>query len=286
MPDFDIDFCQDRPRRGDPLRAATNTARDRVAQIITFGKLQARAVLRDVGRVLEMPYGQVDRICKLVPNNPAASGHPAAGDRRRAAAAGRCATSDEDGRAADGDRAAARGPVPPRLDPCRGRGDRRPAADRAGAALPRSALGHAGHAVQHEIRRARGAGEVRLPRPEDADRPGARRRPAARRAAIALDLDQLPLDDAKTYELLAARRHGRRVPARRPGHARHAAQAAARPVRGHHRGRWRSTARARWRTSRATSRCKHGEEEPTTCIPRLRAESWTRPTASWSTRNR
>ena len=44
---------------------------DRVAQIITFGKLQARAVLRDVGRVLGMAYGHVDKICKLVPNNPA-----------------------------------------------------------------------------------------------------------------------------------------------------------------------------------------------------------------------
>ena len=42
-----------------------------MAQIITFGKLQARAVLRDVGRVLQMPYGQVDRLCKLVPKNPA-----------------------------------------------------------------------------------------------------------------------------------------------------------------------------------------------------------------------
>ena len=45
---------------------------DQVAQIITFGKLQARAVLRDVGRVLQIPYGQVDRLCKMVPNNPAA----------------------------------------------------------------------------------------------------------------------------------------------------------------------------------------------------------------------
>jgi DNA polymerase-3 subunit alpha len=45
--------------------------KDRVAQIITHGKLQARAVLRDVGRVLQMPYGQVDKLCKLVPNNPA-----------------------------------------------------------------------------------------------------------------------------------------------------------------------------------------------------------------------
>ena len=45
--------------------------RDQVAQIITFGKLQARLVLRDVGRVLQMPHGQVDRLAKLVPNNPA-----------------------------------------------------------------------------------------------------------------------------------------------------------------------------------------------------------------------
>ncbi|MBT6407600.1 MAG: DNA polymerase III subunit alpha, partial [Rhodospirillaceae bacterium] len=70
MPDFDIDFCQD--RRDEVIRYVQDKyGRDRVAQIITFGKLQARAVLRDVGRVLEMPYGQVDRICKLVPNNPA-----------------------------------------------------------------------------------------------------------------------------------------------------------------------------------------------------------------------
>ncbi len=70
MPDFDIDFCQD--RRDEVIRHVQDKyGNDRVAQIITFGKLQARAVLRDVGRVLEMPYPQVDRICKLVPNNPA-----------------------------------------------------------------------------------------------------------------------------------------------------------------------------------------------------------------------
>ncbi len=70
MPDFDVDFCQD--RRDEVIRYVQDKyGHDRVAQIITFGKLQARAVLRDVGRVLEMPYGQVDRICKLVPNNPA-----------------------------------------------------------------------------------------------------------------------------------------------------------------------------------------------------------------------
>jgi DNA polymerase-3 subunit alpha len=69
MPDFDIDFCQD--RRDEVIRYVRDKyGADRVAHIITFGKLQARAVLRDVGRVLQLPYGQVDRICKLIPNNP------------------------------------------------------------------------------------------------------------------------------------------------------------------------------------------------------------------------
>ncbi|WDR05908.1 DNA polymerase III subunit alpha [Devosia rhodophyticola] len=70
MPDFDIDFCQD--RREEVIRYVQQKyGSDQVSQIITFGTLQARAVLRDVGRVLQMPYGQVDRICKLVPANPA-----------------------------------------------------------------------------------------------------------------------------------------------------------------------------------------------------------------------
>jgi DNA polymerase III subunit alpha len=70
MPDFDIDFCQD--RRDEVIRYVQEKyGRDQVAQIITFGTLQARGVLRDVGRVLQMPYGQVDKLCKLVPQNPA-----------------------------------------------------------------------------------------------------------------------------------------------------------------------------------------------------------------------
>ena len=69
MPDFDIDFCQD--RRDEVIAYVQQKfGADRVAQIITFGKLQARAVCRDVGRVLQLPYGQVDRLCKLIPNNP------------------------------------------------------------------------------------------------------------------------------------------------------------------------------------------------------------------------
>ncbi|WP_287460232.1 DNA polymerase III subunit alpha [Sphingomonas sp.] len=69
MPDFDIDFCE--TRRGEVIRYVQEKyGRDQVAQIITFGKLKARAVLKDTGRVLQMSYGQVDRLAKLVPNHP------------------------------------------------------------------------------------------------------------------------------------------------------------------------------------------------------------------------
>jgi len=70
MPDFDIDFCQN--RRDEVIRYVQDKyGHDRVAQIITHGTLQARAVVRDVGRVLQIPYGQVDRLAKLIPANPA-----------------------------------------------------------------------------------------------------------------------------------------------------------------------------------------------------------------------
>jgi len=69
MPDFDIDFCQE--RRDEVIDYVRKKfGEDRVAQIITFGKFQARAVVRDVGRVLQMSYNQVDSICKLIPNIP------------------------------------------------------------------------------------------------------------------------------------------------------------------------------------------------------------------------
>lgn len=70
MPDFDIDFCQE--RRGEVIRYVRDKyGAESVAMIITFGTLQAKAVLRDVGRVMQMPYMQVDRLAKLVPFNPA-----------------------------------------------------------------------------------------------------------------------------------------------------------------------------------------------------------------------
>ena len=70
MPDFDIDFCQE--RRDEVIKYVQDKyGHDRVAQIITFGKLQARNTVRDVGRVLQMNYGHVDRLAKMIPNNPA-----------------------------------------------------------------------------------------------------------------------------------------------------------------------------------------------------------------------
>jgi len=72
MPDFDIDFCQE--RRDEVVRYVQQKyGEDRVAHIMALGSLQARAAVRDVGRVLQMPLGLVDRIAKMIPNPP---GHP------------------------------------------------------------------------------------------------------------------------------------------------------------------------------------------------------------------
>jgi DNA polymerase-3 subunit alpha len=69
MPDFDVDFCQ--ARREEVIDYVKRRyGEDRVAQIGTIGKLQARAAVRDVGRVLQIPYPVVDRCCRMIPNNP------------------------------------------------------------------------------------------------------------------------------------------------------------------------------------------------------------------------
>ena len=70
MPDFDVDFCQE--RREEVIRYVQQRyGADRVAQIITHGKLQAKAVIRDVGRAMGVPFYVVERLAKLIPNNPA-----------------------------------------------------------------------------------------------------------------------------------------------------------------------------------------------------------------------
>ena len=68
MPDFDIDFCQE--GRDEVIKYVKEKYPNKVAQIITFGKLQARMALRDIGRVLGLPYGRVDQLCKMIPFDP------------------------------------------------------------------------------------------------------------------------------------------------------------------------------------------------------------------------
>ena len=68
MPDFDIDFCEE--QRDKVFEYLKTKYKDGVAHIITFGKLKARMALRDVGRVLGLPYGHVDKICKMIPFDP------------------------------------------------------------------------------------------------------------------------------------------------------------------------------------------------------------------------
>ena len=146
MPDFDIDFCQE--RRDEVVRYVRDKyGADRVAQIIALGSLQARAAVRDAGRVLQMPLGLVDRIAKLIPNPPGKSI-----SLREAV--------DSEPRL---QQIAESEPIAQRLfeitekieglyrhastHPA-GRGDRRPAAGRNPAAVPRSALRHAGDPVR------------------------------------------------------------------------------------------------------------------------------------------
>ncbi len=149
MPDFDVDFCQE--RRGEVIEYVRQKyGVDRVAQIITFGTLQARAVLRDVGRVLQLPFGQVDRLAKLVPFNPAQP--PTLG---RSAGNGAKATGGDGCRgscgASSAHRAAAGGALPQRLHARRRRRHGRPAAAGTDAALSRSEIRHACDPVQHEV---------------------------------------------------------------------------------------------------------------------------------------
>ena len=68
MPDFDIDFCEE--KRDLVFEYLNKKYKDSVAHIITFGKLKARMVIRDVGRVMGLPYGFVDSICKMIPFDP------------------------------------------------------------------------------------------------------------------------------------------------------------------------------------------------------------------------
>ncbi len=135
MPDIDIDFAVAGRER--VINYVTEKyGRDRVAQIITFSTMAARAAVRDAGRVLEVPYGVVDKIAKLIPEGPGQTLDECLkpnGELRKAVDA-------DPGREGDHRaRAAARGPDARRLDPRRRRRDRRPAADRRSCRCSRRA---------------------------------------------------------------------------------------------------------------------------------------------------
>ncbi len=199
MPDFDIDFCQE--RRDEVIAYVRDRyGADRVAQIITFGSFLARGVLRNVGRVLEMPLGQVDKLAKLVPQNPA---HPvtlkqAVADEARLQEA---AKADE--------KVARMLAIAERLEGLYSNASTHAAgvviADRPLIELaplyrdPKSAM----PATQFNMKWVEQAGLVKF------DFLGLKTLTVLKRAVdlvarrgIAIDLNQIPLDDAKTYAML------------------------------------------------------------------------------------
>ena len=169
MPDFDIDFCQD--QRDEVIRYVRDEyGHDRVAQIITFGKLQARAVLRDVGRVLRHALRPGRPHLQAGAQQSGQAGDAGPGARERAAPAGADDADEEITRLIDlalqleglyrNASTHAAGVVI---------GDR--PLDELVPLYRDTALGiAAGHPVQHEMGRDGGPGEVRLPRPQDPDR--------------------------------------------------------------------------------------------------------------------
>ncbi len=232
MPDFDIDFCQD--RRGEVIDYVQQRyGRDQVAQIITFGTLQARGVLRDVGRVLQMPYGQVDKLTKLVPQNPAA---PVTLAAAIASEPKLQAFRDEDpvvARAFD---------IAQRLEGLTRHASTHAAgiviSDRPLSELvplyrdPKSDM----PVTQFNMKWVEPAGLVKF------DFLGLKTLTVLdvavkllKQRGVEIDLATLPLDDAPSYADAGARRRGRRVPGGKPGHAAGAGRHAARPLRGHHR---------------------------------------------------
>ena len=220
------------PRRGDPLRAGALRPRPGGADHHLRHVAGARRAARRRPRAANAIRAGRQAL-QAGAAESGGSGDAGAGHRGRAEAAGR-ARRRSGGQARLRHRAQARRPDAPRLDPRRRHRDRRPRAVRTGAALPRSEIRHAGDPVQHEMGGAGGAGEVRLPRPQDAhrtaDRGGA--------GEAARHRDRSHRDPARRQENLrpaGARRSGRRVPTGKRRHAARAARHAARPFRGHHR---------------------------------------------------
>jgi len=232
MPDFDIDFCQ--YRRDEVIRYVRERyGVDRVAQIITFGSFLARGVMRNVGRVLEMPLGQVDKLAKLVPQNPAA---PVSLKQAIESEPRLLEAMEQD------ERVATMLDIAQKLEGLYSNASTHAAGIVIGdrplvelvPALSRSEIGYAGDPVQHEMGRAGGPGQIRLPRPQDADDLGDHRRIAAqtRRRGRYRKIAARRQEDLRNA---GTRRNGRRVPGGKRWHAQSLDGNACRPAGRHHR---------------------------------------------------
>ena len=203
MPDFDIDFCMDGRDRVIEY-VSQKYGRERVSQIITYGTMAAKAVVRDVGRVLGMGYGYVDKIAKLIPFELGITLDDAL---EKEPELKRLYKEDEEIKNLIDLAKLARRPHAQCRHACRWRGDRALEADGVRAAVRRRQGRQRGHAVRQGRRRGRRPGEVRLPRTAHAYRHrsgGEDHQCAARRKGEApLDIAALPMDDKATYDLMA-----------------------------------------------------------------------------------
>jgi DNA polymerase-3 subunit alpha len=228
MPDIDTDFCME--GRDEVIRYVSEKyGSDRVAQIITFGKMQAKAVIRDVGRALNMPYGEVDRIAKLVPNvlnitlEEAIKQEPRLQEEQK---------KNEKSAASSPCRDPGR-PQPPLLDPRGGRGHLGQAARRAGPPVQEPQRGHR-NPVFHE--RSSAAGLTKF------DFLGLKTLTVIRDAlkfikegrGVHLDISDIPLEDRKTSSFFPGGDR-RRLPAGKPRDEGDPRRPQARLLRGHHR---------------------------------------------------
>ena len=165
MPDIDVDFCQD--RREEVIQyVADKYGRDKVCQIITFGTMAARGVIRDVGRALDMTYGDVDRIAKLVPEILGITLEKAL---KQEVKLKEMAASDPKVPGTPRHSTASGGTCPPCIHPRR-RGRGRPGGD--GGVLPclqgpEERFDH--HPVFNEVRREDRSRQVRFPRAKEPD---------------------------------------------------------------------------------------------------------------------
>ena len=201
MPDIDVDFEDE--RRDEVINYVSRKyGQDHVAQIITFGTMLARAAIRDVGRVMGMGYGEVDRIAKAVPNQ---LGIKLSEALELSPQLKEMHDGDPQVAQADRPRPAARGRRAQRVHARRRRRDQPRAADRADAAPEGDQLGRADDPVRDARHRGAGPAEVRLPGPVQPHDPAQGRGPdprAPRRGRWTSS--GIPLDDAKTFELLAS----------------------------------------------------------------------------------